>query len=435
MTPGANIISPALAAHPLDMEALLPRLALATAIGLLIGAERGWRMREEEPGSRVAGVRTFALLGLLGGLVSLATSVGLESVALLVAVGAVGMLVIGYHAEMRKMAHLSVTSAIAAMATILLGALAAAGETALASVGTGAIVALLASREALHAALEKTTKAEMTALVRMALVVFLILPLLPDYDVGPFGGVNPRRVWFVVVVTGGISLAGYAIARWQGGRTGTLMMAVVGALVSSTAVTVDTARRIREGQAGAAENCSVSLASLVMIARVLLLTAIVAPSVALRLATFLGPAAVVAIAFAAFHLRRAFGVTNREGPAARPPTLTLAFAFAAVVAALTLAVRWAETRLGEGSGALIIALGGMLDVDSAIAAVGALPAGALAPRLAALAIAAPVALNTLFKLALLVTIAGPRRAVPAGAALLATAAAVAGAAALGAGGW
>lgn len=414
----------------LDIAVVLPRLALATAIGLLIGAERGWRMRDEEPGSRVAGVRTFTMLGLLGGMASLAAAIGLGAVAALIVVGAIAMLMIGYHAQMRTEANLSVTSAVAAMATMLLGALATAGEMALASVGAGTMVALLASREALHAALAKTTRAEMTALVRMALVVFLILPLLPDAELGPFGGINPRRIWFVVVVTGGISLAGYAIARWQGGRNGTLMMAGVGALVSSTAVTLEAARRLREGHRGPAENGAVSLASLVMIARVLLLTAVVAPAVALSLAAMLAPGLAVAAAFAALHLWQAFGLPAREGPAIRPPTLTLAFVFAGVVAVLTLAVRWAELRLGEGSGAFVIALGGALDVDSAIAAVGALPRGALPVRLAALAIAAPVALNTAFKLALLMVIAGPRRGFSAGAPLLLTAAAVAGAAVL-----
>jgi hypothetical protein len=110
--------------------------------------------------------------------------------------------------------------------------------------------------------------------------------------------------------------------------------------------------------------------------------------------------------------------------------LTLAFVFAGVVAVLTLAVRWAELRLGEGSGAFVIALGGALDVDSAIAAVGALPRGALPVRLAALAIAAPVALNTVFKLVLLIVIAGPRRGFAAGAPLLLTAGTVAGTAVL-----
>lgn len=421
---------PALVAHPADIEAVLPRLALATAIGLLIGAERGWRLRDEEQGSRVAGVRTFAMLGMLGGLVGLAPALGLEAMAMLALVGTIAMLLIGYHVQMRTAANLSVTSAVAAMVTMLLGGLAAVGQMALAAVGAGAMVALLASRETLHTALERTTKAEMTALLRLALVVFLVLPLLPDASVGPFGGVNPRRIWFVVVVTGGISLAGYAVARWQGGRNGTLLMAAVGSLVSSTAVTVETARRIREGEGGVAQNCSVSLANLVMIVRVLVLTAMVAPAVAGQLLLVLAPAVLVGVGFVAVHLWLAFGRMPTDQREARPPTLTLAFVFAAMVALVTFGVRWAEQRLGPGSGAIVIALGGAMDVDTAIAAVGALPPGDMPARLAALAIAAPVALNTFFKLALFVGIAGPRRAVPAGAALLATGLAVAGSAAL-----
>jgi len=411
---------PAIVPHATAIASVLPRLALAAAIGLLIGAERGWRLRDEEQGSRVAGVRTFAMLGILGGLAGLASALGLEAMALLAVVGAIAMLLIGYHAQMRASTNLSATSAVAAMATILLGALAAAGQMALAAVGAGAMVALLASREALHMALERTTKAEMTALVRLALVVFLILPLLPDADIGPFGGVNPRRIWFVVVVTGGISLAGYAVARWQDGRNGTVLTAMVGSLVSSTAVTLESARRIREGQGGPAQNCSVSLASMVMLARVLVLTAIVAPTVLSELVFVLAPAVLVSLAFAAAHLRLAFGQPSADRHETKPPTLGLAFVFAAIVAVVTLGVRWAEQRLGPGSGAAVIALGGMVDVDAAVGAVGALPEGEMPARLAALAVATPVALNTLFKLALLVGIAGPRRAAHAGAALLAT---------------
>lgn len=131
------------AARPLDVQGLLPRLALSAAIGLLIGAERGWRMREEEPGSRVAGVRTFTMLGLLGGLVSLSVSAGIGAIALIIAFGSIAVLLIGYNAEMRVEAHFSVTSAIAALTTMLLGALAVAGEMALASIGAGAMVAYL----------------------------------------------------------------------------------------------------------------------------------------------------------------------------------------------------------------------------------------------------------------------------------------------------
>jgi len=407
----------------MDIAASARGLALATAIGLLIGAERGWRMRDEEPGTRVAGVRTFALLGLLGGLGTIASTLGLGTLAFLVLLGAIAMLLIGYHSEMRTAAHLSATSAIAGVTTILLGGLAAAGFMAEASVGAGAAVALLASREALHGAIGRTSHAEMTALLRLALVTFLILPILPDADVGPWGGINPRRIWFVVVVVGAVSFGGYVLARWQGGRRGPLMSSLVGALVSSTAVTIEAARRIRESGSSPADEGAVSLASTIMLVRVMVLTLAIAPDIAADLLRMLGAALTVSLGILGLSLKRAFVGDGPRETLARPPSLALAFLFAGLVAALSLGARWAELRFGSESGALVIALGGMVDVDSSIAAVGALPAGALVQRLAALAIAGPVLFNTLLKLCVVLAVAG-RRAGLATASLALTALAI-----------
>ncbi|MFN3389250.1 MAG: MgtC/SapB family protein [Allosphingosinicella sp.] len=120
----------------------LPGLALALAIGLLVGIERGWRMRAEEEGARVAGVRTFALLGLLGGLAGLQLAGPLRLLTLLLVAGAIVALLLGYAGDMRRDHNVSATSTLAAIATLALGAMATAGEMALASVGAGAAVSL-----------------------------------------------------------------------------------------------------------------------------------------------------------------------------------------------------------------------------------------------------------------------------------------------------
>ncbi len=109
---------------------------------------------------------------------------------------------------------------------------------AISSVGAGAAVILLASRQALHRAVEFTSESDIKALLRLVLVVFVILPLLPDIGMGRFGALNPFRLWMVVVVIGAISFIGYILARWLGTRRGALITAAVGALVSSTAVTL-----------------------------------------------------------------------------------------------------------------------------------------------------------------------------------------------------
>lgn len=404
----------------------LPGLALALAIGLLIGIERGWRLRGEEAGSRVAGIRTFAMIGLLGGLTGLELSGALRLVAPLLAAAALAALLLGYAREMRRGNNVSATSAVAAIMTLGLGAIASSGHMALASVGAGATVILLASRHALHRAIRFASESDIKALLRLVLVVFVILPLLPDAGMGPYLALNPRRLWMVVVITGSISFIGYALARWLGPRRGTLITAAVGALISSTAVTLDSARRIKEDGPSAAADAAVALASLEMIARALLLVGILAAFALDRIAALVAPGFAVAAASAAILLYRARNAEEQvNGRDARPPGLGLALLFAVSVAAISLLSAWAESRFGGGRGAAVIALGGVVDIDAAIAAVGALAPGTLPAGSVALAIAAPVLFNTAFKLVILIVVGGWRGTVWGAASLGLTALALA----------
>lgn len=396
----------------------LPGLALALAIGMLIGVERGWRMREEEAGSRVAGVRTFALVGLLGGLIGIELPGELGILSVILAAGAVAGLLLGYAVDMSQDHKVSATSTVAAVLTLGLGATATSGHMALASVGAGAAVILLASRDALHRAIDFASESDIKALLRLVLVVFVILPLLPDVGMGPFGALNPQRLWLVVVVTGAISFAGYILARWLGQQRGALLTAAVGSLVSSTAVTVDSARRVREGAAGLTDHAAVAIASATMLARSLVLVGILAPFALAAVAGMVVPALLVSIAGAAILLflsRRRSSTIDMRDPKA--PGLGLAFLFALSVAILSVGSAWAESSLGSGSGAILIAVGGTADIDAAIAAVGALPVGTLPLKSVALALAAPTLFNTVFKLVLFLVIAGCRRALAGSVAL------------------
>jgi uncharacterized membrane protein (DUF4010 family) len=405
----------------LAIDALLPGLALALAIGLLIGVERGWRQRAEKAGDRVAGIRTFAILGLLGGLIGTQTGSATMPFAVVVAVGAVGALLLGYAVDMRQSHEVSATSTLAGIVTLGLGAVATTGQMALASVGAGATMILLAARGPLHRAIQATSERDIRALLRLVLVIFVILPLLPDRGMGPFDAINPRRLWLVVVVTAAIAFAGYVLARLFGQKRGPLIGAAVGALVSSTAVTVDSGRRIRGGSDGPADCAAVAIASAIMFARGLVLVAMLAPLAFPRVVQLIGPAALLATVFAGVLIWRS-GL-SRDGLAARepkPPGLGLALIFAASVAVISVATAWAGTRFGSEGGAIVIALGGTADIDAAIATVGSLPPGALPTDLAALAIAAPVLYNTFTKGLALLLIARSRRALPGVAALGAT---------------
>ena len=396
----------------------LPGMSLAVAIGLLIGFERGWQLRDEAPGQRVAGVRTFAMLGLLGGLAGLAAAGPLRWLALTAAAGIAAALVTAHALDMRQDKNVSATGAVAALTTILLGALAATGHRALAAAAGAALVALLSARRPLHALLRHSSQDDVRALVRLALVIFLVLPLLPDIGMGPYGSLNPRRLWFVVVVIGGISFAGYVLTRLAGEKHAGLFAAALGALVSSTAVTLACAQAIRRG-GGFANQAGIALASAVMLVRATILVALLAPLVLRDVIVLVGPAMLAALGIAVGLVWAAIvrdGAVARPEP--RPPGLSTALLFALLVAVVTLAAAWLEQQIGHGGAATVIAIGGMVDIDSAIAAIGALPATTLSPCFASYAIAASLACNTLLKLGLTLFIDGMRTAMFAALALL-----------------
>jgi len=395
----------------IPIDASLPGLALALAIGLMLGVERGWQLRDEKAGRRVAGIRTFAILGLIGGLAGIAAAGPAAPLAILIVTGAVGALLLGYVLAVSREDKVSATSTLAGILTIGLGALAATGNMALASVGAGAATILLASRAPLHRAIRSTSETDIKALLRLVLVVFVILPLLPNISTGPFHALNPFRLWTVVVITGSISFLGYILVRWFGEQRGALVTAAVGSLVSSTAVTVHGASRVREGASGPSAHATVAIGSTVMLLRSLFLVGVIAPAAFTPFAALVAPGLLVSTIGAAILLwfgRSTPGTMDTAG--LKPPGLKLAFFFAISVAALSIASAWAQANWGGVSGAIFIALGGAGDIDAAIAAVGALPPDILPVHMAALALAAPTLLNTLFKLGLFVMIAGWRRA-------------------------
>src|SRR5690349_9167641 len=141
-------------------------VATALACGLLIGIERGWKLRSQKPGTRVAGVRTFSMLGLGSGIAGLLAALGHPLVAAAIAVGAVAIMVIAYSREL-KLRHDS-TSAVAAIVTIAIAFLAGVGEPGLAIASAAIAVAFLALRTELHGFVERLDEDDVKAGARFA---------------------------------------------------------------------------------------------------------------------------------------------------------------------------------------------------------------------------------------------------------------------------
>ena len=382
-------------------------LALSLAIGVLIGIERGWRSRGEPAGSRVAGIRTFGLIGLIGGVIGLLGMQAHPLVALALTVAAAATLIIGYAVDMRRSGTVSATTTIAALLTLGLGGMATSGFPGLAVAAAAVTTMLLALRGELHGWLGMMSEDEVKAVARFALISLVVLPLLPDRAYGPYDAWNPHDLWLVVVLVCGFSFAGYIASRSLGAVRGALATAATGAIVSSTAVTAALARRLKEqSEPEAAVTAGIAIASAVMFVRVMVLTGLLARFALPTLMLVTGLGALVSLAWGLWSARQAAGMATKHVEVRNPFELMPALGLAAMVAIMALIARWALHRFGDAGLATVLSITGIADVDAAIITMGGLPAGMLDAQTAGLILAGPIILNSTFKAAIVISLAG-----------------------------
>ncbi len=391
----------------MDFGHLLSRLAVALGIGLLIGLERGWKTREVRPGHRAAGVRTFSICGLLGGLTAaLARATGSDVGAGLVlgfgfAVYAAVIAVFERDAD-RAAGSFSATTIVAELLTFILGAYAVTGDVRVAAAAAVAATGILAARAEIHGWVARITWPELRSALVLLAMTFVILPVVPDTALGPAPGVNPREVWLIAIVLAGVSFVGYGAVRVFGTERGVLLGALAGGLVSSTAVTLTSARRAAAGE-GAPRllAAGVAVASAVSFLRVIAIVAVIQPVLLRLVVPGLALATVVAGLYAVATVHWGGG---EKGGGAAPAEFTNPFSFWPVVGfAIFLGLVMVASRMigdtfGTG-GALLGAAGvGLADVDSVTIAMSRLVPAPLGELGAASAILVAVASNMLSKL-------------------------------------
>ena len=370
------------------------RAGAGLAIGGLVGLERGFKLRNQRDGRRVAGVRTFTLMGLAAGIA------GLLSAAQPFAAGTIVLAMLGYLAiayAPRLKAQGDSTSPIAAAATIASAFLAGIGAVGLALAAGAVIVLILALKEDLHSFVDRLDEKDVKALARYGIIALAVLPFLPDQPMGPYGAWNPSKLWWVVVLVTGFSFAGYVANRIFGARHGTIATALIGGAYSSTAVTQSLAQRLGSRECGGAEPAGIALASAVMYLRVIVLVAILANRILLPFIILLAPALVVAW-LAGWWLHRNAEHSDAPIPPGNPIALLPALGFLAFVAIAAVVARWAQGQFGEQGIAVLLFLMGSMDVDASIVTAGGLPPQSIGAELAAIAIGGTIIANMAVKI-------------------------------------
>ncbi len=342
--------------------ASLPRYVVALAIGLLMGLER-----ERNPAAK-AGLRTFALTALFG---VLAAHLATELNALwLVAVGLLlvgAMMIAAYlRAPPQPDGDPGTTTVAALMLCYGLGVLVWNNEIQLAVMLGIAATTLLYFKPELRGISQHMSRRDLLSVLQFAVLALIVLPLLPNRDYGPYGALNPHQIWWMVVLIAGVGLAGYAALRLVGQQRGAVVLGLLGGLVSSTATTLSFSRHARASSAMIPVAVTVIvLANLVVLVRLGVLAAVLAPDVLAQLLPVLAGGLVAGGLGAAYGVRRLH--PHGELPAlamSNPTELRTALGFGLMYGVVLLAAAWLSDWLGTRGLYAVALVSGLTDVDA-----------------------------------------------------------------------
>jgi uncharacterized membrane protein (DUF4010 family) len=335
-------------------------LLIALGIGLLVG------LQKERMASPLAGLRTFALVSLLGALTAL---LGGQMGAWLIIAGLLAvtaLMIMGNVMMMRQAdADPGQTTEAAVVLTFLVGALVVVGPREVA-IALGATVAMLLHlREELKHWVARLSDDDVRAIMQFVVISLIVLPVLPDRTYGPYDVLNPRQIWLMVVLIVGLNLAGYAAFRVLGRRVGTTLAGVLGGVISSTATTMSYARLTRRSpdHTGAAITI-VWIASGVVFVRILIEISAVAPGflpvAAGPMAIMLGFFAVAAV----LAVRTTTGKAESPLDPGNPSELKPAVLFGALYALVLFVIAAAQDVLGNVGLFAAAAFSGLTDIDA-----------------------------------------------------------------------
>lgn len=383
------------------VDATLGRFAIALLIGALIGIER--EKTQRQAGESATGLRTFILIAQAGAVAAWLSHEVQEPLLFVgVAVVCAVFILAGYRAHVRTApTSFGLTTEFAALVAYLLGGVALFGYPQLA-VGLAIVTsAVLAFRQVLHGVVERLGWDDIYATLKLLIVIFIVLPVVPRHAVDPWGVINPYAMTWLVILIAGLSLLGYVVARWLGPGHGSVVTGLAGGLVSSTAVTLSLSRRSRdadEAGVGATLASGVLLSWAVMFVRVIVEAFVVNPVLAQHLMVPMGVMALIAAGGAIVSHRAGVRIPGAAESLSlkNPFSLSFAIKFAILFVAVAVLVNRAQALASGGAVYVVSALAGLTDVDAITLSV-AREAGHASVGTGVTAVTVAVLANTLVK--------------------------------------
>jgi uncharacterized membrane protein (DUF4010 family) len=382
-------------------EDLLLALCVGALCGAAVGTERQWSGHADGATAHFGGLRTFTLLGTVGGLAGWLWAGGNSLAAALMLGASAALVVTAYAAVSRR--DIDATTEVAALVVLGAGVLAGLAEHTVASGLAAATVLLLAEKHRLHGMVRLLDDRGFRAGVRFAVMALVVLPLLPDSPVSWLAGSRPRQIWMLVLLFSGLSFSGYVARAWIGERHGLRITGLLGGIISSTSVTLTFARLSRDGRDVSSLAGGVIAACTVLYPRVVLATAVLAPAVVGDLVRLL--AAPFLVGVVAALARRSAPPGESPAPAADNPlqlgaAIQMVVLFQLVWMVIDVAQRWFGDAGLVGSSLVL----GLTDVDALTSSLAIRARTVLPADVAASAIALGIVSNTMLKIGLTLAI-------------------------------
>ena len=375
------------------------------AIGLLLGLQR-----ERTPSAK-AGLRTFALVALFGtasGLIADAAQSTWIIAASLVLVGL--MIIAAYrHEGDRTEADSGTTTVIAVLLCFGLGVMVWYDRSQLAVAVAIVATVLLHFKTELHGFSERLSQQDLASILQFAVLTFIVLPLLPDRGFDPYGVLNPHHIWLMVVLISGVSLAGYLALHLVGPGKSLLLVGTFGGLVSSTATTLVYAREGRAQPALAPiGSVIIAIANLVVLARLAVISAVVAPGAVYVTLPVFGCGLVLGAVPLFKRLRAAMTTPERKAlDVSNPTQLHVALGFGAIYAIVLVGSAWLSERAGSQGLYAVAVVSGLVDVDAiTLSSLNLFAGGGVTAAVAVTAIGIAYLAAVAFKLAVVLVIGG-----------------------------
>lgn len=395
-------------------------LLIALAIGLMIGVERGWQERASQEGQRIAGVRTYGLIGLLGGSFGLLSQqygeliLGLGFIAVSVVVGMIFLV------KQKQSGEWGITSLVALLLVFILGVLAANGEVLVAAATAVVTVLLLSNKPQLHGLISRLQAEELRAGIKLLLISVVMLPVLPDQGFGPWQALNPFRIWMMVVMIASISFAGYMAIKLGGTRRGILFTGLFGGLASSTAVTLHLSRLGKKSPAVVPVAASgILIACGTMYLRMLLVVGLLAPAMLTQFWPVVVLMAILTYLPLLIYQRSATGPSlDTSSTLQNPLELKTALTFGVILTAVMLLSVMLREAYGDAGLMTLAALSGIADVDAILLSLVGMVESELADRLFVMGCVIAACTNSTVKAMMCWLIGGKTLGVKAGGPLV-----------------